>query len=168
MVSFASFEDYLYVIFGILWVVFSIYNANRKKKAKEAKAKGDNSESKSVGSSILDAIMKEVGVSAEDLSPNQSDPYTNTPKTVSTQEEQNKYEEEADVESDNVFSYDDIYEESNYSPPTNVIDRKQQVKLNKTATGIVKSNNPSEKRKAKKINLRKAVIYSEILKKKNF
>ena len=168
MVSFASFEDYLYVIFGILWVVFSIYNANRKKKAKEAKAKGEKSESKSVGSSILDAIMKEVGVSTEDLSPNQSDPYANTPKIVPLQAEQNEYEEEADVESDNVFSYDDIYEESNYSPPTNVIDRKQQVKLNKTVISDVKSNNPSKKRKAEKINLRKAVIYSEILKKKNF
>ncbi len=54
MIAHASFEDFLYIIAGIIWIAFSYYNAKKKKQAK--KAAPPTSKKKSMLESLFDEI----------------------------------------------------------------------------------------------------------------
>ena len=155
MTAHASFEDILYVIIGLLWVVFSVYNAKKKKDKKNAPAP------KSEKKSILVSLMNEIGIKNEQPEPSYYQPSNDVdfpePETVPVQPE----------EQSEVFSYDDYYEESNYNPIDNVIEKKPMKPVKEDKAYAI--NKKSSYRGVKnKIDLRKAVIYSEILKRVYF
>lgn len=157
MVNYASFEDFLYIIFGIIWVVFSYYNAQKKKKARKS-----NKPTEEKKPSFLDSLIDEIGIKSEQESPNYADPYSEDDQLITKSDDNNHL----NTFNDQVFSYDDYYEESNYSQVTDVNDIKQQDKVEVVTTTI--SDKKISKNKVKNVDLRKAVIYSEILKKKYF
>ncbi len=160
MVSYASFEDFLYIIIGLVWVIFSFYNAKRKKKAKEGKP------TESQKNPILDSILSEFGIDTEEDN-NYEKPLQENEQISALKDNSIPQGESFSPEPEAIFSYDDIYEESNYIPPTNVIDKKQTTAFESTST-ITGSKNLNLKKKVRKIDLRKAIIYSEILKKQHF
>lgn len=159
MTAYASFEDYLYIIAGIIWIAFSFYNAKKKKQAKKTSAP------KNKQKSLLESLFDEIGVKDDPKDSIYSEPIQDT------------YENEPGIESENepvmvdepekVFSYDDLYEEGNYNPVSDVIERKSSTTLREISATDYKIRS-SVKKKRKKINLRKAVIYSEILNKPKF
>ena len=166
MVVLASFEDFLYIILGLAWVIYSAYNAKKKQKAK------NNPASAGKNKSFLDSIISEIGLPTEQ------------PKPVDAKLEQDdEYhfdEDEPEImpthESQKLFSYDDEYEESNYTPPFNVVETETVVvstKVGSTNVEIAKELKEDvytikKKKSRKRIDLRRAVIYSVILKKVHF
>lgn len=161
MVSYASFEDFLYIILGLVWIVFSIYNANRKKKARS------NQSSKEQKRSLLDSLLDEMGVKTEEENYSHSDSVLENEELNIVSENKPERVSILNSQPEELFSYDDYYKESNYKPTSNVIVKKQS-KLRQSSSSDTGTNNPSKKKKTGKIDLRKAVIYSEILKKQYF
>ena len=161
MVVYASYEDYLYIIVGIVWVIFSYFNAQKKKKAIEAKKTG--SEEKP---SFLEALINEIGLKTEEATPAYSEPYYEEDELIEKKATNSFTEDETQNDSVKTFSYDDYYEESNYQPPTdvNVNKRSQKDYINTTSITETKKSTKT----VRKVDLRKAIIYSEILKKKYF
>ena len=156
MTALASFEDILYVIIGLLWVIFSVYNAKKKKEQKNAQAP------KSEKKSILESLIDEIGIKNDQPEPSYYQPSDDIdhiePEPVSVPHE----------ESSEAFSYDDYYEESNYNPIDNVIENKPPSPIAKIDEVYAIKKKSSKKGVKNKIDLRKAVIYSEILKKVYF
>lgn len=157
MTALASFEDFLYIIIGILWIAFSFYNAKKKKDAKKKQPPTNKQKS------MLESLLGEVGY---DNDQEESVLYKKENNHVNTDPIAIKTEETTEV-----FSYDDYYEESNYKPKIDVIEKEKEPII----PNIEKDNNYSETQKnntskkgKKKINLRKAVIYSEIINKVYF
>ncbi len=158
MIAHASFEDFLYIIAGIIWIAFSFYNAKKKKQAK--KAAPPTSKKKS----ILESLFDEIGQKSEQKDSTYYEP------------EQDIYEKSPEVDSEHmpanepekVFSYDDFYEEGNYNPIPDVIERKSSSPIKNISTTNYKIKRSSVNKRNKKINLKKAVIYSEILNKPKF
>ena len=157
MTAYASFEDFLYIIAGIIWIAFSFYNAKKKKQAKKTPVP------KNKQKSLLESLFDEIGV--------KDDPKD----SIYNEQTQDTYESEPEIESEpvlvdepeKVFSYDDLYEEGNYNSVNDVIERKSSTTLREIRVTDNKIRS-SIKKKRKKINLRKAVIYSEILNKPKF
>jgi len=155
MTTLASFEDIIYVIIGILWIAFSFYNAKKKKDAKKA------SDPTIKHKSVLDSILGEIG-------------YNNEPADSALyKKETNQAEVEPATlqmeESSEVFSYDDDYEESNFKSPIDVIEKESFTpNINKAKDHSKNIKKNPNKRIKKKIDLRKAIIYSEIIKKVYF
>ena len=149
-----SFEDIIYVVIGVLWIAYSIYKGTKKGRAKSRKEQtptDPEEKKKSVFDTFLDDILaKEEPVvyapPAEDI------------VTAEKEVESEKVEEK-------VFSYDDSYEESNYQERFNVIESKLESDIKIEAEPTIL---PSRKRKKPRIDLRKAVIYSEILNRRYF
>lgn len=158
MVMYASYEDYLYILLGIVWVIFSYYKAQSKKKAKESQ--NSNKESKP---SFLETLINEMGLKAEE-EPVYADPVYGD--DIPIEKSQTSSINEDDNITSKVFSYDDYYEESNYSPTSDVNDKKPTIKDVKVTTTI--SRNNTSKNMVRKVDLKKAIIYSEILKKRYF
>ncbi|MBC8321278.1 MAG: hypothetical protein H8E34_11195 [Bacteroidetes bacterium] len=161
MIVHTSFEDILYVVIGLAWIIFSYYNAKKKKKAKNTPASAQEKKS------IFDSLIDEIGIKEE-----REVPYPNKP---SQDFEYGEIETEADTNQETpeydekVFSYDDYYEEDNYNSIVDVIKKKPTTPTIKIAESEKKSKKPYNKRKVKKnVDLRKAVIYSEILKRVYF
>lgn len=158
MTAHASFEDFLYIIAGIIWIAFSFYNAKKKKQAKKAPAPTTKKKS------MLESLFDDIGQQDEQKDSTYYEPGQET------------YEKSPEVDSEpvpanepvKVFSYDDFYEEGNYNPIPDVIERKSSTPLKNISTTDYKVKRSSLKKKNKKINLRKAVIYSEILNKPKF
>lgn len=157
MTALTSFEDIIYIIIGLLWIIFSFYNAKKKKKEKNASAP------KSEKKSILESLINEIGLQDEKSersfyeSPQDIDQVE--PKSVPILTE----------DTDKIFSYDDDYEESNYNSTVDVIEKKPLVPITEIDEAYNTDNISSVNKKIKKnIDLRKAVIYSEILKKVYF
>jgi len=166
MVVFASFEDFIYIVLGLVWVIYSAYSAKKKKEAKK------NPVSASKNKSFLDSIISEMGLPSE--------------KSESTNRESEHIDEYAldniepeispVVEPQELYSYDDEYEESNYIPPYNVIETEPVIESSNADTvkvDVTKDFNENvytikKKDIRKRIDLRKAVIYSEILRKVHF
>ena len=154
MTVLASFEDIIYIIIGLLWVAFSFYNAKKKKNAKKVPTPANKQKS------MLESLLNEI----------RDEDQKNDPSLYEPAQEIDQHEEEPmHIEEEEIFSYDDYYEESN---PKSTIDVITQT-TNTPVTTIddnplkVKTINTIKKRK-NIINLRKAVIYSEILKKVYF
>jgi len=144
-----SFEDIIYVVIGVLWIAYSIYKGTKKGRAKSRKEQtptDPEEKKKSVFDTFLDDILAK------------EEPVLYTPPAEDTITAEEKVEEK-------VFSYDDDYEESNHQERFNVIKDKPESDIKiETEPTIV----PSRKRKKPRIDLRKAVIYSEILNRRYF
>ncbi len=157
MTALASFEDFLYIIIGLLWIVFSFYNAKKKKNKKNEPAP------KSEKKSILESLINEIGIQD-----NQPEPSLYKP-SESVDHIEDEPASELVEESEPVFSYDDYYEESNYNSPNDVIEKKPLLPINKIEDKNYRIKKASYNKSSRKnIDLRKAVIYSEILKKVYF
>ena len=144
-----SFEDIIYVVIGVLWIAYSIYKGTKKGRAKSRKEQTptDPEEKKK---SVFDTFLDDILAKEEPVL------YTPPAEDIVTAEEE--------VE-EKVFSYDDYYEESNHQERFNVIKDKPESDIKiETEPTIV----PSRKRKKPRIDLRKAVIYSEILNRRYF
>lgn len=142
-----SFEDYFYILVGLIWVAFSIYKGMQKKKSKQAT--GDQVKKKSVLETLMDEFLE---------------------KEQQIQPEPIIYEAPIDDElnkekaGDEPFSYDDIYEKSNYNEADELYTKKP-VDKSKLKANL---NLPRKTRKRTQFDLRKAVIYSEILNRRYF
>ncbi len=160
MIVKASFEDIIYVILGLVWVIYSAYNAKKKKKAKE------NPSTSSKKPSFLESVINEIGLTDDKKPAVISEPYQDTDYYKDDVESKTLSAEDDEP----VFSYDDYYEESNYKPVNNVIETVRANSANNNNDSETKNKVHIKKRMGsrKKIDLRKAVIYSVILKKVNF
>lgn len=148
MIAKGSFEDFLYIFIGLIWIGFSIYKAQQKKKA----AAGGQINTKKE-KSFLDNLMSEF------ITEEEANPYELPIEEPSPAETFKPRETRASK----IFSYDDIYEESNLSADFDVFEKKPEYKPQYFTEKI--TNKQQQKRKPK-IDLRKAVIYSEILTRK--
>ncbi len=157
MIVQSSFEDFFYIIIGLVWVVFSFYKAKKKKQEKNTPSQA--SEKKS----FVDSLLNEISLQGEENKPSYDDPYQvedNVDHNLNSAENQ---------EIDTVFSYDDDYEESNHHSATAVIEKRPLLVNSEIEKAYEISGESSENNKIRKnIDLRKAVIYSEILKKVYF
>ena len=143
MIVKGSYEDIIYIVIGILWIAYSIYKGTQKAKSKGKTAEPVESEEpkKSVFESFLDDIIVEEG----------QDPYAPQPDVIEEQVVEKKKEK--------VFSYDDYYEEGKYRE--RVADK--DIKIEPTIKFERDKKLDPSKRKKPRFNLRKAVVYSEIL-----
>lgn len=158
MIAHASFEDFLYVIAGIIWIAFSYYNAKKKKQAKKAPAPASKKKS------IIESLFDEIGPKDEHV----DSPYYEPEQEIYEKSHEVDNEPAPAIEPEKVFSYDDFYEEGNYNPIPDVIEKKSSLPINKISDKNYMTKRSSIKKRNKKINLRKAVIYSEILNKPKF
>ena len=146
-----SFEDILYILIGIIWVAFSIYQAKKRKKQKSA-SQPDANKKKGFFETLIDEFTEQNQSKAEvaydeDL-----------PVAEAVVKLENEYEEEK-------YTYDDYYEEGNYNEADDVISTTEP-----STQQITKQELKSHLTKNKKLrfDLKQAVIYSEILKPKYF
>jgi len=162
-----SNEDIIYIIIGVLWIAYSIYKGTQKSKARNEK-KGvtrqlEKKEKKSVFETFLDDILVE------------EKPATFVPYEQNVQAKESEVIAEIESEPENIvvgdakegkiFSYDDYYEEGNFQEETGVINhdgRVAEVSEKKIKTATLKN------RKKPRFDLRKAVVYSEILNRRYF
>lgn len=160
MVYESALGDYFYIVVGLLWVAFSIYKGTQKQK-KPQKPDGE----KVKPTTDIEQILGEfLGVKADDA--------VYTPHNEDIKPTENVLVEEPDVNdltpkmTSEVFSYDDEFEEGGnffkekkvYTPDT---------VLKEGEKTLIKSD-AVKKRVKTRINLRKAIIYSEILKRPSY
>jgi len=152
MIVSASFNDYLYILFGIAWLIFSVYKGQKKKNA--AATDQPKKSNKSFLDSLIEEINPEPAAQSAPYSPN--DPYTPVDEV-----EVDEYEQE-------IFSYDDAVEESNETETSGVYNQKE-VELDRTTEAVENKNTDNQNVRYKSgFSLRNAVIYSEILKPRYF
>jgi hypothetical protein len=150
MIFKGSFEDFIYILIGIVWIAFSIYQGQKKKKQRTSQPTAEKK--KSFFETLLDEVAKE----------NQPEE-----QVVDLQEGIEATPSKADVSTidDHKFSYDDYYEERNYDEAEEIRIQDDPVKQ----SSITQKRNPFPRKRRKiKFDLRKAVIYSEILKPRYF
>lgn len=158
MIVQASFEDFIYIILGLAWIIFSFYKAKKKKKEKEAQSQ--TSEKKS----FVESLLNEMGLQDE-----QEDPHFSEPYREDINQDELELNPSANEEVEKVLSYDDYYEEGNYNSIDDVIEKEPQMPIKKTGgTNKIPDKSFANAKIRKNIDLRKAVIYSEILKKVYF
>ncbi len=162
MIYQASAEDFIYVVLAILGIVFSIYNSNKKKALKRTEKQKDKYSSPETSSSFLDNLIEEMGIKEE----SNSTYYNSDEEPI--QDLSADPLDDTDNESVKIFSYDDYYEEGNFENEKAVL-LKESGTNNLAKTKIIAhKNTKNTKRNKNTIDLRKAVIYSEILNKKYF
>ena len=164
MVVYASVEDFLYILAGIFWVVFSFYNSKRKKNAKIVKQNDKPKEESS--HSLINSLMEEMGLETVKQPEQVSEPHLETEGIIIKSESEPIQDVNSTVEPQNIFSFDDSYEESNDIPMADVIEKYGQIG-DQEQDSILNDSITYEKR-SKKFDLRKAIIYSEILRKQYF
>lgn len=156
VVAKGSFEDFIYILAGLVWVAFSIYKGSQKQKKAKAAEGTENKESKST---IEDIIGEFLGVK-KDETVYQDEDVDSVTEEVSF-DEVKEIEPQKKPYPSNVFSYDDKNEEGNFSEEKAVYASKvtevRKVRANKGKKPIRKGKKP-------RFDVRKAVIYSEILK----
>lgn len=155
----ASFEDYLYIVLGIVWIAYSIYKGSQKNKAKQAKKNSSKKEPKK--KSVFETFFDEILVEEKPV------PYT--PEAEIQPPDETEIEKpittDKSLNQDRIFSYDDYYEESNFQSDIDVYEDKAEIQVEKKQK--IKAT-PSGKTKKPHFDLRKAVVYSEILNKRYF
>lgn len=155
MVVKGSFEDFIYILAGLVWVAFSIYKGSQKQK----KAKASGNEKNKSKSSIEDLIGEFLGVKEEESV--YKEERLDSPSENVLFDEVEKIETSNESRPTEVFSYDDKYEEDNYSEENTVFTPMvSEVKAVRRA----EYKKPIRKRKKPRFDVKKAVIYSEILK----
>ncbi|MBU2553097.1 MAG: hypothetical protein KKF98_01465 [Bacteroidetes bacterium] len=146
MVVSASFEDYLYILAGVVWLIFSFYKGQKKKKTTS------ETSSQSGKKSFFESLVEEFD---QEKAP---DPvlYTPVEETFSGANAQQLAEER-------LFSYDDAVELSN-EYETSVVYKETEVKKVEKPPVILSKVVKNQKNKIRQgFDLRKAVIYSEII-----
>lgn len=146
MIVSASFNDYLYILLGIVWLAFSVYKGQKKKGANAQKPQ------QKAGKSFLDSLLEEF---VPDSQPTPV-PYVSNDETSTAVESDEKYVSE-------IFSYDDAVEESNETETSVVYREKGVEKTKKENVESSKVTDIQKDRFRKSFNLRNAVINSEIL-----
>lgn len=149
-----SFEDIIYIVIGIVWIAYSIYKGTQKAKSKKTKPVDEGvpeKKTKSVFESFFDDILVE----------NKQQPYAEEAEEFPVKEEPLIVQDT----SEEVFSYDDYYEESNQQNRIDVYEDKVETQADLKREIQVK---PINKKKKPRIDLRKAVVYSEILNRRYF
>jgi len=155
-----SFEDFIYIIIGLIWVAFSIYKGTQKKKSVARRDLNDTSEEvpqEEKKKSFFDEFLNQIVTEEE------PPPYE--PVTTETSYSEPIVEEQEEEEEKKVFSYDDFYEESNYNVENDVYEVKPALEVD------VKDELKSQlkgKNDQSRFNLKKAIIYSEILNRRYF
>lgn len=142
MVFKGSIEDFLFILVGLVWVGFSIYKAQQKKRASQQNQAIPKREK-----SILDQLVNEF------ITDDNDDPYESVNPEPAVAEPVKR-------EKKKHFSYDDYAEDGNYSPLSDS-NRVIQTQVTKMENEIV--NNQIRRNKKSKFDIRKAIIYSEIL-----
>ena len=151
-----SVEDFLYILVGVIWIAFSLYKGIKKKNAQkqqtqeEFDVEPEPEKKKTAFQTFIDEIMV-----PEEPATHQPVMFESDPETLDEIENEEKSK---------VFSYDDYYEESNYEKNIEVYSEAvtQSTELkNQLQTPLKKSRKP-------RFDLRKAVIYSEILNRRYF
>jgi hypothetical protein len=160
MVVYASVEDFLYILAGILWVAFSFYNSKRKKDAKKGKQKEKSS------SPLIDSLLEELGMETEKQPEKVSTSHTESGDLILQTKSEPIQEVNPSIEPQNIFSYDDYFDKSNDTPMADVIEKYGST--DDQDQGLILKELDPFKKTSKKIDLRKAVIYSEILRKQYF
>ena len=150
MLSKGSFEDYLYILIGVVWVAFSIYKGSKNKKRVVRRPQKPKAE-KGFFETLINEFT-EVKQSQEDVPSVAKDPAAEISAAAIMPGTEEK-----------VFSYDDIYEEENYSE---VEDAAVAVETRVKAGDEQKTHN--QQNRQRRFNFKKAIIYSEILQPKYF
>jgi len=154
MVYQASFQDILFVLAGLAWIGYSAYRKSKKRgETSQSGGKNVSSKKKSVFEELMTQYTNEEAERQEATNPI-NEAYAVTPEV----------QLEETLNDDHVFSYDDYYEEGVGSEPTsdgilpsNEVERQIKVDVDTPK---------KQKISSKSFNLRKAFIYSEILKQK--
>lgn len=158
MIYYASIDDYLYILLGIGWVLFSIYTNNKKK----AKKKQTTTDSEKSSPSFLDSLFNEIGLKEES-----GDPYEHIEKPSVDTSFISSVNMPMPVES-KIISHDDFYEVSNFDKDKDVLKSETVIENSVKPAFAIDRKVKNKRRNTKKVDIRKAVIYSEILSKKYF
>jgi len=146
-----SFEDFFYILIGVIWIAFSIYQGQKKRKQKTT-SKPTTEKKKGFFESLLDEV-NEKNQQFEETFEDDIKPQLETTEAV-----ENTFEEKK-------FSYDDYYEERNYDEAEEAISESESI----GKSIFDQQLKPVRRKKGKpRFDLRKAVIYSEILKPRYF
>jgi hypothetical protein len=158
-----SYEDIIYVVIGILWIAYSIYKGTQKSKAKNQKKENTRITTEERKKSVFETFFDDI------LTEEKPTPIIPYEENVEFAEEEEKEEIKEQVsnttENENVFSYDDYYEEGNFQESEIVNEKESDVKSIKEKDLL---KDIKLQRKKSRIDLRKAVIYSEILNRRYF
>jgi hypothetical protein len=152
-------EDYLYIIIGIAWVAYSIYNSRQKALKKQAQNRpgGEPSQSTTMpgggGKTLFEDILRELT----------GEPAPATPATQPANTA--KYPPYEEFQQTN-----DTYKSSTVKP--NIRESIADYTRKEPATAIKTHSDNKQVTKneslARKFNLREAVIFSELLNRKYF
>jgi hypothetical protein len=146
-----SFEDFFYILIGIVWIAFSIYQGQKKRKQKTSPQQ--TAEKKK---SFFETLLDEVTEKNQQFEETYADDDIQDTEPIKSVE---------DTFEDKKFSYDDYYEERNYEEAEDVIIKNEPL----TQPEHNQKQKPGpRKRRIPRFDLKKAVIYSEILKPKYF
>lgn len=150
-VSESSFEDIIYLLIGVAWIAWSIYKGTQKGKKGKVKQTGRPAPVQK-GKSFFETLISEITEEKSKVPYDQPVEETEVQAVEELQPEPKKEEV--------VFSYDDVYEESNLETEKGVYknittDREKTKKKTSTFSKHIK--------KKRRIDLRKAVVYAEIL-----
>ena len=160
MVYKGSYEDLIYILIGIIWIGYSIYKGVKKSQANKPANKPATSgkPAKTTSKSFLETFLDEL--TEQNQEPAEME-YV--PPETETITEQNIVTEKKNVTENGekeIFSYDDYYEKSNFDKASDVY-KSDAVDVVRAVKKEERGEKP-KKRKAK-IDLRKAIVYSEIL-----
>ena len=154
MVYQASFQDILFVLAGLAWIGYSAYRKSKKRgETSQSGGKNVSSKKKSVFEELLAQYTNEEAERQGAANPI-NEAYAATPEVQSEETSNDEH----------VFSYDDYYEEGDGSEPTSdsTLPKQEVVRQIKVDSDTFKK----QKISSKSFDLRKAFIYSEILKQK--
>jgi len=152
-----SFEDFIYILAGLVWVAFSIYKGSQKQK----KAKSGGAENKKSKSVIEDFIGDYLGVKEEIV---YQDEAVSSEKGEELIEETGEVEPQKGTYNPEVISFDDEYEKDN-SFKEKVLLTQEEDRIEKIR--VTNKRKPIQKKKLR-FNVKKAVIYSEILRRPTY
>ncbi len=152
MIVSASFNDYLYILVGIVWLAFSVYKGQKKK------GSDDQQPPKKAGKSFLDSLLEEF-VPVSEPTPV---PYVSNEATTGAIDQDERIDQDEKYVSE-IFSYDDAVEESNETETSVVYREKEVEKTKKENVKDLKVTEMQKDRFRKSFSLRNAVIQSEIL-----
>jgi len=144
MIVKGSFEDVLFVVLGLIWVVYSAYKSSNKKNEKQKQA---TSEGNMPESSFDDFLAEMLGAEQKEKEPEVA--------FVNDKEEVEK------VAGNDIFSFNDKFQNEKIVEEKH-FDQSGNDELIKSME-IGGENKPA---KNVAFNLRKAIIYSEILERK--
>ncbi len=152
-----SFEDFIYILAGLVWVAFSIYKGSQKQK----KAKSGGAENKKSKSVIEDFIGDYLGVKEEIV---YQDEAVSSEKGEELIEETGEVKPQKGTYNPEVISFDDEYEKDN-SFKEKVLLTQEEDRIEKIR--VTDKRKPIQKKKLR-FNVKKAVIYSEILRRPTY